>query len=79
MMINMSLPEDDIRCIDEGGAQTHVLMRPARSPVVDEAIMMLRSSGMEAAYTATWADWTGSEDAAHWDTTSSDGLADAPT
>jgi hypothetical protein len=32
---------------------------------------------MAAAYTAAWDEWAGSEDAALWDTTSSDGLADA--
>ncbi len=75
MKISVSLPEEDVRFIDEYGTQAHV---PSRSAVIHEAIMMLRSAGMEAAYTAAWEEWAGSEDAACWDTTSSDGLTDAP-
>jgi hypothetical protein len=36
---------------------------------------MVRFAGMAAAYTAAWDEWAGSEDAAQWDTASSDGLA----
>jgi Arc/MetJ-type ribon-helix-helix transcriptional regulator len=74
MKISVSLPEDDVRFIDEYGAQANV---PTRSAVIHEAVTMLRSSSMEAAYTAAWDEWAGSEDAAYWDTTSADGLADA--
>lgn len=43
-----------------------------------EAVAMLQSAGMEAAYAAAWDDWAGTEDAEYWCMTSSDGLAGAP-
>jgi Arc/MetJ-type ribon-helix-helix transcriptional regulator len=74
MKISVSLPEEDIRFIDEYGAQANV---SSRSAVIHEAVTVLRSASMEAAYTAAWDEWAGDEDAAGWETTSSDGLADA--
>ena len=72
--ISVSLPEDDVRFIDDYATQANV---STRSAVIHEAVMMLRSISMETAYTAAWDEWAGSEDAALWDTASSDGLADA--
>ena len=59
--------------LDEYGAQANV---PSRSVVIHRGVTM-SPTDMEAAYTAAWDEWAGGEDAAAWDATSSDGLADA--
>jgi len=39
---------------------------------------MLRDAELEDAYAAAWDEWTASGEAATWEVTTLDGLADAP-
>lgn len=75
MKVSISLPEEDLAFLDEYATRHGVT---SRSSVIHEAITMLRSAGLEDAYAAAWHEWDDTDDAALWETTSADGLTDAP-
>lgn len=75
MKVSVSLPEEDIAYIDEYAQRVGA---QSRSSVLHEAVALLRLSELEAAYAAAFQEWQGSEDSDLWDSTASDGLADAP-
>ena len=72
MKISISLPDDDVRFLDEY-AETQGFA--SRSAVVHTAVRSLRASKLGDAYADAWAQWEGSGEADVWDSTASDGLA----
>ena len=71
MKISVSLPDDDVRFLDEyAEAQGYA----SRSAVVHTAVRILRSSKLGDAYADAWKQWDACE-ADVWDNTTSDGLA----
>lgn len=75
MKLSVSLPDEDVAFIDEYAQRTGIVKR---SSVLHRAIELLRMSEMEAAYGEAWDEWGASDDARLWDTTSADGIPDAP-
>ncbi|GAA4904449.1 hypothetical protein LX16_3667 [Stackebrandtia albiflava] len=74
MKVSVSLPESDITFVDDYARRMNV---PSRSAVLHKALELLRMDELEEEYSQAWDEWEGSDDAALWDQTSSDGLADA--
>ncbi|WP_093800828.1 ribbon-helix-helix domain-containing protein [Streptomyces sp. Wb2n-11] len=74
MKISVSLPREDVAFVDAYAAETEA---ESRSAVIHAAIELLRNSRLESDYAAAFEEWDASEDAAFWDRTAGDGLADA--
>ncbi|RXS88082.1 ribbon-helix-helix protein, CopG family [Streptomyces sp. TM32] len=74
MKISVSLPQEDLAFVDEYASRTEA---ESRSAVIHAAIELLRAAELESEYTEAFEEWDASEDAALWDRTSGDGLADA--
>ena len=49
----------------------------SRSAAIQQAIRLLGDPELEGAYAEAWDEWEASGDAAAWDSTAADGLADA--
>ncbi|MDT4915571.1 MAG: hypothetical protein QOI15_1075 [Pseudonocardiales bacterium] len=75
MKLSVSLPDDDVRILDEYARAEGLA---SRSAAVQRAIRMLRHPAIEEDYAAAWDEWVASGDEAAWETTAADGLADAP-
>lgn len=73
MKVSISLPEGDLHFIDEYAERRDI---GSRSAVVHEAIAMLRSRELEDSYVDAFEEWE-SGDAALWEPTAADGMADA--
>lgn len=73
MKVSVSLRGEDVEFLDSY-AKTRGL--ESRSAAVHEAIRLLRSGELEAAYEAAWRDWTETDDALVWAPTAGDGLRD---
>jgi Arc/MetJ-type ribon-helix-helix transcriptional regulator len=72
MKISVSLPDDDVRFLDEyAEAQGFA----SRSAVLRSAVRILRSSKLGDAYADAWEQWEVSGEADVWKATTSDGLA----
>ena len=71
MKLSISLPDDDVRFLDEY-AETQGY--PSRSAVLRTAVRILRSSKLGGAYADAWEEWEDSGKASIWDHTTSDGL-----
>jgi len=71
MKISISLPDDDVRFLDEY-AETQGYS--SRSAVVLTAVRILRSSKLGDAYADAWSQWQESGEADSWDRAVSDGL-----
>lgn len=73
MKLSVSLPGEDVEFLD-----SYVKARglDSRSAAVQEAVRLLRSGDLEAAYAAAWSDWGQAEDSLLWASTSADGLGD---
>lgn len=74
MKVGVSIPEEDLVFIDEYAARTGA---KSRSAVLHQAVALLRSVDLEDAYLEAWQEWDSEENAAAWDATSADGIADA--
>ncbi|MDQ3579057.1 MAG: ribbon-helix-helix domain-containing protein [Actinomycetota bacterium] len=74
MKLSVSLPEDDVRFIDEYSVRVDVA---SRSQVIQVAIGMLRESSLRDEYAQAFAEWDDSGEAAFWETTVGDGAAHA--
>ena len=72
--MSVSLPEDDVRFLDEYAQQAGA---GSRSAAIHRAVDLLREAMLEQAYAAAWNEWEAGEDAALWDMTAGDGVADA--
>lgn len=74
MKISVSLPQEDVAFVDEYAATSE---SASRSAVIHAAIELLRASQLEADYAVAFEEWDTGEDAAFWERTTADGLADA--
>jgi Arc/MetJ-type ribon-helix-helix transcriptional regulator len=72
MKLSVSLPDEDVRFLDEYARQQDV---ESRSAVIHRAIRLLRASALGSAYELAWQEWDSSGDAELWETVSGDGLA----
>lgn len=75
MKVSISLPDEDVTFLDEYARRAGAA---SRSAVVHEAIGLLRSVNLEEAYAGAWSEWEIGEDARLWETTTGDGMGDAP-
>lgn len=75
MKISVSLSDQDLATLDEYAAQAGL---GSRSAAVQHAIRLLGANRLGDDYEAAWAEWETSGDAALWEQTVGDGLADAP-
>jgi Arc/MetJ-type ribon-helix-helix transcriptional regulator len=66
MKISVSLPDEDVRFLDEQGVN--------RSAVLHEAVALLRERQLADQYAEAFAEWEGSPDAEPWDAVAADGL-----
>ncbi len=71
MKVSVSLPEDDVRFLDEYASDRGL---ESRSAAVQRAIRLLRTQELAGTYESAWRDWEASGDAEAWEVTSSDGL-----
>lgn len=67
MKISVSLPEEDVRFLDEQGTN--------RSATLHEAVALLRDRQLAEQYAEAFSEWTDSPDAELWDAATPDGLA----
>ena len=75
MKVSVSLPDEDLAYLDEYVRRTGA---PSRSSALHQAVTLLRMSEIEDAYASAWDEWQQTEDRELWESTSGDGLADAP-
>lgn len=71
MKLSISLPDEDVAFLDQYVEENGL---DSRSAAVQRAVRALRDSGLEAEYTAAFAEWEGSEDEKFWEQFSADGL-----
>ena len=74
MKLSVSLPDEDVEFLDDYAREQGV---ESRSAVVHRAVRLLRATELTGSYEDAWAEWASSPDAAGWDATSADGVADA--
>ena len=72
MKVSVSLPDDDVEFLD---AYAKSQRFASRSAVLHKAVRLLRASELGAAYEDAWAEWSDSDEAALWDTTTADGVS----
>ena len=72
MKFSVSLPSEDVEFLDAYVRERGV---GSRSAAVRQAVRLLRTEELSAAYEAAWGEWSSSEDAEPWDRTSKDGLS----
>ncbi|MFH9175367.1 ribbon-helix-helix domain-containing protein [Streptomyces albogriseolus] len=73
MKISVSLPQEDVAFVDEYASRTDA---ESRSAVIHAAIELLRQAQLVQEYTEAFAEWDAGADAAAWDRTTGDGIAD---
>jgi antitoxin MazE9 len=66
MKISVSLPEEDVRFLDEQGAN--------RSAALHEAVALLRERQLTEQYVEAFDQWADASEAQLWDTATADGL-----
>jgi Arc/MetJ-type ribon-helix-helix transcriptional regulator len=71
MKVSVSLPAEDVAFLDEYARNEGF---ESRSAVLHKAVSLLKVGELSSAYTEAWRDWAGSDEAADWETTTSDGL-----
>jgi Arc/MetJ-type ribon-helix-helix transcriptional regulator len=72
MKVSVSIPDDDVRFLDEYAREQGL---ESRSAAVHRAVRLLRTAELAEAYQAAWEEW-GSSSRAEWDQTAGDGLSD---
>jgi Arc/MetJ-type ribon-helix-helix transcriptional regulator len=72
MKVSVSLPEDDVRFLDEYAGREGF---QSRSAVLHKAVRLLRASGLSSAYERAWDDWADTDDGSVWESTVGDGLS----
>jgi Arc/MetJ-type ribon-helix-helix transcriptional regulator len=75
MKLSVSLPSEDVEFLDAYAAAQGA---ESRSAVLHRAVRLLRASELTDAYEDAWDEWASSNDAALWESTAADGVADAP-
>jgi Arc/MetJ-type ribon-helix-helix transcriptional regulator len=73
MKVSDNLPEDEVRNLDEQAANGRYA---SRSAGVASAIRTMRLHDLTDSYVQAFDEWAASDDAALWDVTVSDGLAE---
>ena len=74
MKLSVSLPDEDVEFLDAYAVAQGV---DSRSAVLQRAVRLLRASEMTDDYETAWGEWNSSRDAALWEATAADGVADA--
>ena len=74
MKLSISLPAEDVAALDRYAAAVGV---PTRSEAIQRAIRLLSDPQLDDAYAEAWREWESSGEAAAWEETTADGLADA--
>ena len=72
MKVSVSLPDEDVRFLDELAKQRGL---GSRSAALQRAIRLMRTAELDAAYEAAFDEWAADDGAADWDRTSADGLS----
>lgn len=72
MKVSVSLPDDDIRFLDELAQERGA----SRSAMLQQAVALLRSRQLGQDYADAWDEWH-EDEAAVWDATSGDGIGRA--
>ena len=75
MKLSVSLSEEDVASLDRYARAAGL---KSRSAAIQQAIRLLGDPELEQDYAAAWDEWKASGDAEAWETTSGDGLVDAP-
>jgi Arc/MetJ-type ribon-helix-helix transcriptional regulator len=70
MKLSVSLPDDDVKFLDEYAERIGI---ESRSAVVHRAVRLLQASELGPAYEAAWEEWASGDEEA-WDSTVADGL-----
>ncbi len=71
MKLSVSLPDDDVRFVDDYARSQGIA---SRSAVVQRALRLLRASELGPAYEAAWTEWADAGEGAVWDDATADGL-----
>jgi Arc/MetJ-type ribon-helix-helix transcriptional regulator len=75
MKLSVSLTDEDVALVDEYLARSGL---KTRSAVIRRALHLLRQPDLEEDYAAAWAEWAGSGEEEAWESTTADGVTDAP-
>lgn len=73
--LSVSLSETEVAALDKYARSAGL---KSRSAAVQHAIRLLGDPDLQGAYAAAWQEWESSADAEVWESTTSDGLTDAP-
>jgi Arc/MetJ-type ribon-helix-helix transcriptional regulator len=76
MKLSVSLPEEDVEFLDAYASKQGF---GSRSAVLHKAVRLLRGAELGAAYEDAFVDWDDTGEAAAWDATAGDGLANDAT
>ena len=71
MKVSVSLPDNDVRFLDEFAAD-HGL--DSRSAALQRAVRLLRAMTLSDDYVAAWAAWNATDDAEVWESVVGDGV-----
>ncbi|WP_406639067.1 ribbon-helix-helix domain-containing protein [Amycolatopsis sp. WGS_07] len=71
MKVSVSLPEEDVRFLDDYAKEQGI---ESRSAALHQAVSSLRASRLRDAYEDAWADWGETGEAEVWDAVVGDGL-----
>jgi hypothetical protein len=75
MKLSVSLSDDDVAVLDAYVKRTGLT---SRSAGLQRAVQMLRHPTLEEDYADAWGQWSTGGDAEAWDSTTGDGIGDAP-
>jgi Arc/MetJ-type ribon-helix-helix transcriptional regulator len=75
MKLSVSLTDEDVALVDEYLSRSGL---KSRSAVIRRALHLLRQPDLEGDYAAAWDEWAGSGEQEAWESTTADGVADAP-
>lgn len=71
MKVSVSLPGEDIEFLDKYATERGL---ESRSAALQQAVRLLRTGELGAAYAAAWDEWAADAENAAWDATVADGL-----
>lgn len=71
MKVSVSLPDDDVRYLDEYASEQGL---GSRSAALHRAVRLLRAQELGASYEAAWTEWQAAGDAEAWDAAAGDGV-----
>ena len=71
MKVSVSLPGDDVEFLDAYARERGL---ESRSAALHQAVRLLRTGELPAAYAAAWEEWATDPDGEAWETTVRDGL-----